>query len=95
MLIVFSLVTRRNSEHVLRDFYARVHTPAVADPILDAQLVQAKIDRPELVEQDKIFPGTDWEFWRPTKFDMYGFAACVAFVLLIIAIYMAVASLGR
>lgn len=94
LLFAFSLVTKRNSEHVLRDFYARVHTPAVADPVLDAQLVQAKIERPELVEQDKIFPGSDWEFWRPTKFDVMGFVACVAFVLLIIALYMVVATLG-
>jgi solute:Na+ symporter, SSS family len=95
LLIVLSLFTRRNSEHVLRDFYARIHTPAVADPELDARLVREKIERPELVEQDKIFPGTDWEFWRPTRFDIVGFIACVAFVLVIIGLYMMVASIGR
>ena len=94
ILIVCSLFTRRNSEHVLRDFYARVHTPAVADPELDAQLVLEKIQNPELVERNKIFPGTDWEFWRPTRFDILGFIACIAFVLLIVAMYMAVATIG-
>jgi Na+/proline symporter len=94
MLIVFSFFTRRNSEHVLRDFYARIHTPAVADAELDARLVREKIERPELVEQDKIFPGSDWEFWRPTKFDILGFLACVAFVLVIVGLYMVVAGLG-
>lgn len=94
LLLVISLFTRRNSEHVLRDFYARIHTPAVADPELDAQLVRQKIDNPELVEQDKVFPGSDWEFWRPTRTDVIGFFACVAFVLLIVALYMVVASLG-
>lgn len=94
MLLLFSLITRRNSEHVLRDFYARIHTPAVADPELDARLVQEKIDRPELVEQDKVFPGTDWEFWRPTAFDVLGFLACVAFVVVIIGMYVAVAAIG-
>jgi SSS family solute:Na+ symporter len=94
LLIALSFVTRRNSEHVLRDFYARIHTPAVADPDLDARLVLEKVQNPELVEQDKVFPGTDWEFWKPTAYDVWGFLACVGFVLVIIALYMLVASIG-
>lgn len=94
LLIVASLVTRRNSEAVLRDFYARIHTPAVADPVEDARLVKEKIDNPDLVEQDKIFRGTEWEFWRPTRFDIVGFLACVAFVGLIVWLYTLVGSIG-
>jgi SSS family solute:Na+ symporter len=94
ILILLSFFTRRNSEHVLRDFYARVHTPAVADPALDAQLVKEKIDNPELVEQDKIFPGTNLEFWKPTRTDIIGLLACTGFVLLIIGLYMVVAAIG-
>jgi hypothetical protein len=94
LLIVISLFTRRNSEHVLRDFYARIHTPAVADPDLDARLVLEKIENPELVERDKIFPGSDWEFWKPTRTDIVGFLACLGFVFLVIGLYMAVASIG-
>src|SRR5690606_16968041 len=88
LLIIFSLFTRRNSEGVLRDFYARIHTPAVADPELDARLVREKIENPDLVERDKIFPGSDWEFWRPTRTDIIGFLVCVAFVVLIVGLYM-------
>jgi SSS family solute:Na+ symporter len=94
ILIAVSLLTRRNSEEVLRDFYARVHTPAVADPELDARLVREKIEHPELVERNKLFPGTDWELWRPTRVDTLGFIACVLFVLVIIGLYSIVASLA-
>ncbi len=94
ILIVVSLFTKRNSESVLRDFYARIHTPAVADPVLDAQLVREKIDNPELVERNKIFPGTDVEFWRPTRTDIVGLVACLGFVALIIALYTLLASIG-
>jgi SSS family solute:Na+ symporter len=94
ILIAVSLFTRRNSEDVLREFYARVHTAAVADPELDAALVREKFEHPELVERDKVFPGSDWEFWRPTWFDIGGFLACVAFVLVIIGLYIMVASIG-
>ncbi len=93
LLILFSLLTRRNSEEVLRDFYARIHTPAVADPELDAQLVQEKIDHPELVERNKIFPGSDWEFWHPTRTDIVGFLVCLGFVLLIVGLYMGMAAI--
>ncbi len=93
LLIGLSLVTRRNSEEVLRDFYARVHTPAVADPALDARLVREKIDDPTLVERNKIFPGTDWEFWRLTRIDVIGLVACILFVFLVIGLYMLLARL--
>jgi SSS family solute:Na+ symporter len=94
VLICLSLVTKRNSEGILRDFYARIHTPAVSDPDLDAKLVQEKIDNPELVEKNKIFPGTDWEFWRPTRFDTLGCLVCLGFVGVVIGLYMMLASLG-
>ncbi len=94
LLILFSLLTKPNAEPVLRDFYARIHTPAVADAEEDARLVQEKINNPELVEQNKLFPGTSLMFWRPTRFDILGFLACVGFVLLIIGCYMAVASIA-
>lgn len=95
LLILISLFTRPNSEPVLRDFYARIHTPAVADPEEDARLVRQKIENPELVEQNKLFPNTSIEFWKPTRFDMIGFAACVGFVLLIVALYMVLSSIAR
>lgn len=94
VLFAVSLVTRRNSEHILRDFYARVHTPALADQEADRRAVQAKIDRPELVEQDKLFPHTNWEFWKPTRRDILGFLACWAGVGVIILLYVLVMSIG-
>ena len=69
---------------MLRDFYARINTPAVADPEEDARLVREKIENPELVEQNKMFPNTSIEFWKPTRFDIVGFVVCVLFVLGII-----------
>lgn len=95
LLILISLVTRPNSEPVLRDFYARINTPAVADPVEDARLVQEKIDNPELVEQNKMFPHTSIELWRPTRFDIVGFLICVLFVLGIIGLYLVLGGIVR
>jgi solute:Na+ symporter, SSS family len=95
VLFIVSLFTRRNDESVLRDFYARVHTPAQADPELDRAAVEKKIANPDLVEQDKIFPGTDWEFWKPTRKDILGFVACWIGVLAIIGLYVFVMNIGK
>ncbi|MDZ7361121.1 MAG: sodium:solute symporter family protein [candidate division KSB1 bacterium] len=95
-LILFgvSLVTKRNSEKVLREFYAAVHTPVIADHAEDARRVQAAIDDPAIVEQDKIFPGTDWEFWKPTRADIYGFILCWVIIGVIIWLYGAIMRIG-
>lgn len=94
VLFAVSLMTRRNSEDVLRDFYARVHTPAVADQELDRMEVQRRIDNPQLVEDDKIFPNTNWEFWKPTRKDIVGFIVCWLGVGLVIALYVIVMNIG-
>ena len=94
VLFAASLLTRPNSESVLREFYARVHTPAVADPERDREEVARRVKDPSLVEADKLFPNTNWEFWKPTKRDIWGFALCWVGVGAIILIYVAIMQIG-
>ncbi len=94
LIFAISLVTRRNSEKVLREFYGSVHTPTVADPVEDARLVREAIDHPEIVEQRKLFPNTDWEFWKPTKADIWGFIGCWVMVVVVILLYIFLMNLG-
>ncbi len=94
VLFIASLLTKPNSERVLREFYARVHTPSLADPADDAREVQKRIENPALVEQDKMFPGTNWEFWKLTKADIIGFSLCWAGVAAIIGIYFILTRIG-
>ncbi len=94
VLFVVSLFTKPNSELVLREFYARVHTPAVADQEKDAIEVKKRVEDPSLVEQDKMFPGTNWEFWKLTKKDMMGFGLCWLGVGAIVLLYIVLTQLG-
>ncbi|MDP4198914.1 MAG: sodium:solute symporter family protein [Bacteroidota bacterium] len=94
VLFIVSLFTRPNSERVLREFYARVHTPAHADPELDAIEVRRRIEDPELANRDKMFPGTNWEFWTLTKQDMIGFGLCWLGVGGIILLYLLLMRIG-
>lgn len=94
LLFGISLLTRKNSEKVLNEFYAAVHTPTVADQQEDQRLLNDAIAHPEKVEQRKLFPGTQWEFWKPTKLDIWGFVLCWALVALIILLYIVIMKIG-
>ena len=94
ILFAVSLVTKRNSEKTLREFYCAMHTPTVADPEEDARLVREAIEHPEIVEQRKIFPHSDWEFWKPSKADIWGFVGCWVMVGVIIWLYLFLMTIG-
>jgi solute:Na+ symporter, SSS family len=95
LLFGLSLLTKRNSEKALREFYGAIHTPTVADPEEDARLVREAIENPELVEQRKMFPHTDWEFWKPTKADVWGFVGCWVLVAGVMLVYVFLMNIGR
>jgi len=95
LLFGVSLVTKRNSEKTLREFYGCIHTPTVRDQEEDRRRVQEAIDNPALVEQRKLFPGTEWEFWKPTRADIWGFIGCWVAVGVILLMYLGLVRLGR
>ena len=94
ILFGVSLFTKRNSEKTLREFYGAIHTPAVADPEQDARLVREAIDHPEIVEKKKLFPGSDWEFWKPDRWDIWGFLLSWVIVGFIILLYILIFRIG-
>lgn len=94
VLFIVSLLTRPNSKPVLDQFYARIHTPALADGDLDAAEVQRRVSDPSLVERDKMFPGTNWEFWKLTKSDYIGFGLCWLGVAAIVGMYILLTHIG-
>jgi len=94
LLFVVSLMTRKNSDKVLNEFYAAVHTPTVADQEEDRRLLAEAISHPEQVEKKKLFPGTHWEFWKPTRWDIWGFVICWLLVGLIIWLYYIIMAIG-
>jgi len=94
ILFAVSLFTSRNSEKVLREFYGAIHTPAVADADEDARLVKEAVDNPEIVEKKKLFPGSNWEFWKPDRWDIWGFVLSWVMVGIIILLYIFIMRIG-
>ncbi len=94
ILFIVSLLTKKNSEQVLNEFYAAIHTPTVADQAEDNRRVQEAIQNPELVRRKKLFPDSDWEFWKPDRWDIWGFVVCWVLVAIIIMMYYVIMSIG-
>ncbi|MBN1542147.1 sodium:solute symporter family protein [candidate division KSB1 bacterium] len=94
LLFGISLVTRRNDRRVLNEFYGAIHTPVVADLDQDSKRVRDSIEHPDKVEERKLFPGTDWEFWKPDRWDVWGFVGCWVLVGVIVWLYITVMRIG-
>jgi len=94
VLFGISLITKRNSEKTLREFYGAIHTPAVADQEEDERRVKQAVENPEMVEKKKLFRGTDWEFWKPDKWDIWGFVLSWVVVGIIILLYILIMRIG-
>ena len=93
-MIFCSLFTRRNSEHALDRYYAKMKTPVDPNREQDEKnLVSAYAD-PIALEHRKLLPGTDFEFQRPSAVDVTGFILCVCICFAIVAAAAFVASLG-
>jgi SSS family solute:Na+ symporter len=94
ILLVVSLLTKPNSDPALTKFYACILTPTVADHAQDAKNVQDMINDTELFKSKKLFPNSNWMFWKPTKLDIWGFIGCWILVGFIIWLYYFVTSIG-
>jgi len=84
VMISVSLLTRRNSREALDRYYAKMKTPVDPDPAVDAANLARSYKDPSRLEDRKLFPGTDFEFQRPTTRDIAGvllsFVACFAII---------------
>ena len=94
VLIVLSHLTRREDQDVLDRYYAKMNTPVDPDPEADQQKLEAAYASPSSTEGRKIFPGSDWEFVRPTMTDWIGFLVSCLVCFLIIGLLTWLASLG-
>lgn len=94
IVIVVSLVTRRNSVDVLDRYYVKMKTPVLPDPEADAEELEASYAEPHRFDHKKLFPGSDLEMQRPTLADVLGFVLTFAACFGVIALVVWLASIG-
>ena len=94
VMIIASLLTQPNSKKALDRLYVKMKTPVDPDPEGDAREIDVSYARPDRFNDRKLFPGSNWEFERPTKMDLWGFVGCFAICFAIIGVVLWVARIG-
>ena len=94
VIILFSLITPRNSKEGLDRYYAKMKTPVDPDPEADRRKLEEAYANVEALEEKKLFPGSSLEFQKPTLTDILGFVICFAICFGIIYLAAWVAGIG-
>ncbi|HMP05803.1 MAG TPA: sodium:solute symporter family protein [Lacipirellulaceae bacterium] len=90
-LICISMLTRRDDEHRLNRFYAKMKTPVAIDPASDRQQVELSMQSPRRFDSSKLFPNSNWEFQKWSKDDAVGVSlSCVGVLGCVLLLYLAV-----
>jgi len=95
VMILFSLITPRNSKEALNAYYAKMKTPVDPNPAIDQANLARAISEPEACEAKKLFPGCSLEFQKPSKLDVFGFIISFAICFGVIGLAVWVAGIGR
>ena len=94
VMILVSLFTQPNSKKALDHLYVKMKTPVDPDPERDEAEMDVSYARPDRFDDRKLFPGSQLEFQRPTKMDIWGFIGCFAICFAIIGLVLWVAKIG-
>ena len=94
VMILVSLFTQPNSKKALDRLYVKMKTPVDPDPERDEAEMDVSYARPDRFDDRKLFPGSQLEFQRPTKMDIWGFIGCFAICFAIIGLVLWVAKIG-
>ena len=94
VMILVSLFTQPNSKKALDRLYVKMKTPVDPDPERDEAEMDVSYARPNRFDDRKLFPGSQLEFQRPTKMDIWGFIGCFAICFAIIGLVLWVAKIG-
>jgi solute:Na+ symporter, SSS family len=95
VMVLASVLTRRNREKALDRFYVKMKTPVDPDPEQDRRELLRSYENPDRFNHLKLFPRSDWEMSRPKFWDITGFLLTFLACFAVIGLAIWVASLGR
>jgi SSS family solute:Na+ symporter len=94
LLFAISPFTRPEDSERLDRFFGKLHTPVQPTREEDDAAVEYSAVHPEIYEDKKLWPGSQWEILNPAWLDVVGFGGSCLFVLLILALLYIMAGLG-
>ncbi len=95
VLILTSLVTPRNSSATLDRYYAKMKTEVDPDPAEDRRQLETSYANPRRFEEQRMFPGSDWEMLRPRSKDVIGVLISIVVCGMIIGLVVFLAGIGK
>jgi SSS family solute:Na+ symporter len=95
VLIVVSLLTRRDDKKMLDRFFVKMKTRVIIDHDEDAKAMQLSYANPDRFNHKKLFPDSDWELDKWTKEDTIGFAISVAGVFAVVSFLIFLVTVGK
>ena len=94
VMIIASLLTKPNDKKALDRLYVKMKTPVDPVPEKDEAEIEKSYANPDRFDKNKLFPNSNLEFQRPTKYDVIGFITCFALCFAIIGLVLLVAQIG-
>ena len=73
LLFLLSFVSRPVDRKHLDRFYAKMHTPVQKTPEAEKAALEAAYDNPRIYDAQKMFPRSNWELLKWTRYDYLGF----------------------
>lgn len=87
LLLLLSLLTRPPERSRVDLFYGKMKTPIGATPELEQAAMEETRRNPGRFDHLKVWPRSSWEFTRWDRIDSWGFIACCAITVGIIALF--------
>ena len=95
ILVVVSLLTRRDDRAMPDRFFVKMKTPVETDPEEDARQLELSYADPRRFDDHNLFgPDSDWEFNKWIRTDAVGFAISSAAAVGVILLLVGLVSLG-
>jgi SSS family solute:Na+ symporter len=94
VLIVVSLIARRDNRVLLDRFFVKMKTPVHKDHDLDKREIELSYANPQRFDHRKLFPYSQWELCKWDKTDIVGFLISVAVASAIVGLLYIIATIG-
>jgi len=94
ILILFAFFTKPDDKKMLDRFFAKMKTSVQSNPEADAKEIALSYENPHRFDFKKLFPKSNWEFYKWNKLDAGGFLVAVLVLLAILAMLQVLVSIG-
>lgn len=94
VMILVSLFTRKNSPENLDKLYIKMRTPVISNSDEDQKNLNSQYSNPEALNAKKLFPGSSFEFAKPTMLDISGFIISLLLCFGVVGLAIWVAGIG-